>query len=245
MPRSNSLDSSLETPQDRSRRELARQVRSWSVEDLHDAMEAADVTRAFVVFENGHFTLSHRKLLRPVQAFFELSHDFADHEGIFLGREPGIPTVFLASVHDTRRGLAQGGLRFNNYPNVAELLTDGLRLAQGMTRKNALAGLWWGGGKGIVAKTRALADDPDYLTEETPKRLELFRAYGRFVASLGGVYYTAEDVGTKTSDMNAILGANRFTTCIAGDLGGSGNPSPCRIWHFEDLAADFFEICGA
>ena len=226
MPDSDSSRTSTETPQDRARRKLARLVRSWSVEDLHDAMEAADVTRAFVVYENGHFTLSHKELLRPVQAFFELSHDFADHEGIFFGREPGIPTVFLASVHDTRRGLAQGGLRFKDYSNAAELLTDGLRLAQGMTRKNALAGLWWGGGKGIVAKTQALAEDPDYLTEETAKRLALFQAYGRFVASLGGVYYTAEDVGTKTSDMNAILAANRFTTCVADDLGGSGNPSP-------------------
>lgn len=226
MSRPNSSDPAFETPQDRSRRDLARIVRTWTVEDLHDAMEAADVTRAFVVFENGHFTLSHRKLLKPVQAFFELSHDFADHEGVFLGREPGIPTVFLASVHDTRRGLAQGGLRFKDYSNVAEMLTDGLRLAQGMTRKNALAGLWWGGGKGIVAKTRALADDPDYGVERSAKRLALFEAYGRFVASLGGVYYTAEDVGTKTSDMNAILGVNRFTTCIAGELGGSGNPSP-------------------
>ena len=25
-----------------------------------------------------------------------------------------------------------------------------MRLAKGMTRKNALAGLWWGGGKGVV-----------------------------------------------------------------------------------------------
>ncbi len=54
----------------------------------------------------------------------------------------------------------------------------------------------------------------------------LFRAYGRFVASLGGVYYTAEAVGTKTSDMNALLSQNRFTTCVASELGGSGNPSP-------------------
>ncbi|MDA8020537.1 MAG: class I tRNA ligase family protein [Thermoanaerobaculia bacterium] len=214
------------TPQDTRRRALARQVRSWSVEDLHDAMESEGITRAFVVSENGQFTLSHPKLLRPVQAFFELSHDFADHEGVFLGREEGIPSIFLASVHDTRRGLAQGGLRFKDYANVADLLTDGLRLAQGMTRKNALAGLWWGGGKGIVVKTRAVAEDPEYGIEGTDKRLELFRAYGRFVASLGGVYYTAEDVGTKTSDMNAVLGVNRFTTCVAADLGGSGNPSP-------------------
>ncbi len=209
---------------DSHRRELARLVRRWSVEELHELLVEAGVTRAFVVSENGEITLSHPRLLAPLKAFFELSQDFADHEGIFIGREAGVPTLFFAVVHDTRRGLSQGGLRFKPYDNVAEVLVDGLRLAQGMTRKNALAGLWWGGGKGIVAATREI-QVPEYLTVGSEQRLEMFRAYGRFVASLGGIYYTAEDVGTKTSDMNAILGQNRFTTCVGARLGGSGNPS--------------------
>ena len=210
---------------DAQRRDLARRVRRSTVEEFHDQLAEAGVNRAFVVSENSEITLSHPQLLGPIKAFFELSQDFADHEGIFIGREEGIPTLFFAAVHDTRRGLAQGGLRFKPYDSLAAVLVDGLRLAQGMTRKNALAGLWWGGGKGIVAQTEAIRK-PEYLTEGTPRRLELFRAYGRFVASLGGIYHTAEDVGTKTSDMNAILGQNRFTTCVGGDLGGSGNPSP-------------------
>src|SRR6185436_826792 len=135
---------------DEQRRELARSVRSWSIDQFHDQLRDAGVTRAFIVHENGEFQLSHPKILKPVQAFFELSHDFARHEGVFIGREEGVPTLFFAFVHDTRRGLSQGGLRFWHYDNVAELMTDGLRLSQGMTRKNALAGLWWGGGKGIV-----------------------------------------------------------------------------------------------
>lgn len=210
---------------DQKRRDLAREVRRSSVEAFHGRLADAGVERAFIVFENGEFTLSHPKLLAPLQAYLELSQDFAEHEGLFFGREPGLPTVFLASVHDTRRGLAQGGVRFKPYENLAELVFDGLRLAQGMTRKNALAGLWWGGGKGVISLTESL-DTPAYRTEKTPERLELFRAYGRFIASLGGIYHTAEDVGTKTSDMNAILSANRFTTCVGTELGGSGNPSP-------------------
>ncbi len=209
---------------DAQRRELARRVRQTSIEEFHDQLAEAGVTRAFIVSENGEISLSHPGLLSPVRAFFELSQDFADHEGIFIGREEGIPTLFFAAVHDTRRGLGQGGLRFKPYDNMADVLVDGLRLARGMTRKNALAGLWWGGGKGIVATSASLRT-PDYLTEGTEQRLELFRAYGRFIASLGGLYYTAEDVGTKTSDMNAILGQNRFTTCVGSELGGSGNPS--------------------
>ena len=39
---------------------------------------------------------------------------------------------------------------------MTAFLTDGLRLARGMTHKNALAGLWWGGGKGVMAKGTGL-----------------------------------------------------------------------------------------
>ncbi len=208
-----------------TRRDLARQVRRWSVEEFHDLLEAEGVHRAYVIYENGEFTLSHPRLLAPLQAFFELSQDFAEHEAVFLGREDGIPTLFFAVVHNTRRGLSQGGLRFKPYERLADVLVDNLRLAHGMTRKNALAGLWWGGGKGVVPITRGI-DEPAYRRLDSRERLDLFRAYGRFVASLGGVYYTAEDVGTKTSDMNALHGQNRFTTCISTEHGGSGNPSP-------------------
>ncbi len=210
---------------DAKRRALARRVRQSTVEDFHDELVRAGVERAYVVWENGELTLSHPRLLAPLGAFLELSRDFAGHEAIFIGREEGIPTLFFAVVHDTRRGLAQGGLRFKPYASLAEVLVDNLRLAQGMTRKNALAGLWWGGGKGVLPMTRGL-DTPAHRQEGSPERLALFRAYGRFIASLGGVYYTAEDIGTKTSDMNALLSQNRFTTCIGTEYGGSGNPSP-------------------
>jgi leucine dehydrogenase len=209
---------------DDQRRELARSVRACTIEQFHQQMVDTGVSRAFVVYENGEFTLSHPKLLKPVQAFLELSHDFARHEGIFIGREEGIPTLFFAFVHDTRRGLSQGGLRFTRYPNLADLLVDGVRLAQGMTRKNALAGLWWGGGKGIVPLPSGY-ERPEHMTDRQ-ERTRIFEAYGRFVASLGGIYYTAEDVGTNTPDMDAILRQNRFVTCISPSLGGSGNPSP-------------------
>jgi glutamate dehydrogenase/leucine dehydrogenase len=89
-----------------------------------------------------------------------------------------------------------------------------------MGRKNALAGLWWGGGKGVIA--RAAGDrhrDPAY-------RRTLYEDYGRFVTSLRGVYVTAEDVGTTPPDMAAIFTTTRFVTCIPEAVGGSGNPSP-------------------
>ncbi|RYY00667.1 hypothetical protein EON78_00495 [bacterium] len=210
---------------DETRRELAKQVRNSTVYDLYNDFVENNIYKAFIVFGNGEFNLSHPKVLKPIQSFFELSQDFADHEGVFIGREEGIETLFFAFVHDTRRGLAQGGLRFSKYNTLADLLVDGLRLSQGMTRKNALAGLWWGGGKGIMAFPPSITNTEELKTGSEARR-EYFRAYGRFIASLGGVYYTAEDVGTNTDDMNALLSQNRFTTCISASNGGSGNPSP-------------------
>lgn len=252
MPTNNSISSV-----DEKRRELARLVRAWSVTDFRRQLEDAGIYHAYVLFENGEFLLSHPKILAPLQAFFELSQDFSQHEGVFIGREEGIPTLFFAFVHDTRRGLAQGGLRFWRYQSLADVLVDGLRLAQGMTRKNALAGLWWGGGKGIIPLPPNL-NMPDELPPG-PERRRLFEAYGRFVASLGGIYYTAEDVGTKTADMDALLSQNRFTTCISEKLGGSGNPSPFTAqgvlrgmqaaWHFlfdtDDLKGVRVAVQGA
>ncbi len=54
-----------------------------------------------------------------------------------------------------------------------------------MAYKNALAGLDLGGGKAVIW------GDPEQIKTEA-----LLRAYGRFVESLGGRYYTACDVGT-------------------------------------------------
>lgn len=205
------------------RRELARSIRQLSLPDFRQALEDEGIYRAFILYENGQFQLSHPQILKPVQAFLELSQDFACHEGVFIGREDGLDSIFWAFVHDTRRGLAQGGLRFHHYDNLGDVLVDGLRLSQGMTRKNALAGLNWGGGKGIMTLPESYQHPSAF--EAGPERQSYFEAYGRFVASLGGIYYTAEDVGTNTPDMKAIQSQNRFTTCIPTSHGGSGNPS--------------------
>lgn len=207
-----------------ARRAAARTVRRLSLPEFLQQLEEAGIYRGYILYENGQFQLSHASLLAPLQSFLELSQDFADHEGIFFGREDGLDSIFWAFVHDTRRGLAQGGLRFAPYSSLADVLVDGMRLSQGMTRKNALAGLNWGGGKGIMTLPRRFGHPSQFAA--SPERQAYFEAYGRFVASLGGIYYTAEDVGTNTADMAAILSQNRFTTCIPADHGGSGNPSP-------------------
>ncbi len=118
----------------------------------------------------------------------------------------------IIAIHDTTLGPALGGTRFWNYATDEEAIIDALRLARGMTYKNAVAGLNLGGGKSVI-----IGDN------RTPQREMIFRAHGRFVDSLGGRYVTAEDVGTSTGDMDFV---HMETDYVAGLAGGSGDPSP-------------------
>ncbi len=118
---------------------------------------------------------------------------------------------FIA-IHSTALGPAVGGTRLWHYENDEAAIRDLLRLARGMTYKNALAGIPFGGGKSIILRNDKPTD-----------REQLFRAHGRFVETLDGRYITAEDVGTNPSDMEFV---RMETNHVAGLLGKSGDPSP-------------------
>jgi leucine dehydrogenase len=118
----------------------------------------------------------------------------------------------IIAIHSTTLGPALGGTRFWNYDSDDDAIIDALRLARGMTYKNAVAGLNLGGGKSVI-----IGDN------RTTNREMIFRAHGRFVESLGGRYVTAEDVGTSTSDMDLV---HMETDYVAGLAGKSGDPSP-------------------
>ncbi len=72
------------------------------------------------------------------------------HETLHVvkGRRSGL-TISIA-VHSTVLGPALGGCRVWTYDSWAEAVNDSLRLAEGMTLKNAAAGLSRGGGKSVV-----------------------------------------------------------------------------------------------
>lgn len=142
-----------------------------------------------------------------------------EHEAVFLGIAPTSGALFGAFLHSTTRGQAQGGLRHGPYETLEAFLHDGLRLSWGMSRKSALAGLWWGGGKGLIAQQEG-------MPLEGEARHTLYREYGDFVSSLGGCYVTAEDAGTRPEDIAAVFERTRFVTCIPPGRGGAGNPAP-------------------
>ena len=118
----------------------------------------------------------------------------------------------FVAIHSTKLGPAVGGTRFWKYDSDEAAIQDLLRLARGMTYKNALAGLPLGGGKSIVLRPEGSFD-----------RGEIFRAHGRFVETFGGCYITAEDVGTNPDDIAIV---RQETKHAAGLYGLSGDPSP-------------------
>ncbi|MDR2547236.1 MAG: leucine dehydrogenase [Lachnospiraceae bacterium] len=134
------------------------------------------------------------------------------HEQIVFVRDEAVGLQAIIAIHDTTLGPALGGTRFWNYGNEEEALFDVLRLSQGMTMKNAAAGLGLGGGKAVII------GDPAKL-----KSREFFHSYAHFINSLGGKYYTAEDVNISETDVAMI---NEVSEYVVGTPAISGNPAP-------------------
>ncbi len=171
-------------------------------------------------FERERLVASQPWLDGLAQALMANERDFHAHEGVFLAVGPETGALFGAFVHTSVRGQAAGGLRHWPYATLETFLSDGLRLSLGMARKNALAGLWWGGGKGIIVR------QPGDKYRDAGYRHALYREYGQFTTSLRGIYITAEDVGTTPPDVAAVFETTRFAISIPPAVGGSGNPSP-------------------
>ena len=145
---------------------------------------------------------------------FAVFEHLTSHEQVVVCQDARSGLKAIIAIHSTARGPALGGTRFHPYPSDSEALRDALNLARGMSYKAAMAGLALGGGKAVII------GDPH--TQKTP---ELLHAYGRFVQSLAGRYYTACDVGTYSEDMDVIAEECRFVTGRTVEHGGAGDSS--------------------
>ncbi len=134
------------------------------------------------------------------------------HEQVAFCSDPGTGLRAIIAIYSTALGPSLGGTRFYPYPDEAAALADVLNLSRAMAYKAACADLDLGGGKAVII------GDP-----RRDKTEALLRAYGRFVQSLGGRYYTACDVGTDVRDMDVIARECRFVTGRPAVSGGSGN----------------------
>ena len=198
-----------------------RRLVEQSPEEFAAQLRAAGRRRGYVVRdpESGTYRPSH-PVLDEIAEHLSAAPDCDAHEAVFFEVGPATGALFGAFLHRTTRGQSQGGLRHWSYSGMEAFIRDGLRLARGMSRKSALAGLWWGGGKGLIAR------QPGDAHRQPSYRRRLYREYGAFVSSLRGCYITAEDVGTTPLDMAEVFRATRFATSVPQEVGGAGNPSP-------------------
>ncbi|MFK2824307.1 branched-chain amino acid dehydrogenase [Bacillus sp. B190/17] len=142
-----------------------------------------------------------------------------DYEQLVFCQDETSGLKAIIAIHDTTLGPALGGTRMWTYESEEEAIEDALRLARGMTYKNAAAGLNLGGGKTVII------GDP-----RKDKNEEMFRAFGRYIQGLNGRYITAEDVGTTVEDMDLIHEETDYVTGISPAFGSSGNPSPVTAY---------------
>ncbi|MFZ5669188.1 MAG: Glu/Leu/Phe/Val family dehydrogenase [Pseudomonadota bacterium] len=140
---------------------------------------------------------------------------FENHEGVhaFFDEKTGLRAII--AVHSTARGPAAGGCRMWPYAGAEAALTDALRLSRAMSYKNAMADIPLGGGKSVIIG--------DARSQKTPA---LFEAFGRAVETLGGRYWTAEDVGVSPADLVHARRRTRYVAGLEGHPAASGDPSP-------------------
>ncbi|MEH0970113.1 Glu/Leu/Phe/Val dehydrogenase dimerization domain-containing protein [Micromonospora sp. CPCC 205546] len=156
------------------------------------------------------------------------------HEQVVFCQDKKSGLKAIIGIYSTALGPALGGTRFYPYASESEALADVLDLSRGMAYKNALAGLDLGGGKAVIW------GDPERIKSEA-----LLRAYGRFVESLAGRYYTACDVGTYVADMDVIARETSYVTGRSVEHGGAGDSSILTAWGvFQGMRATAEHVWG-
>lgn len=139
---------------------------------------------------------------------------FDGHEAVHFFTDEPSGLKGIIAIHSTARGPAFGGCRVWSYADSQQALNDVLRLSRGMSFKNAVAGLPFGGGKAVIIRK------PGEQISDAQ-----FEAFGRVVEDLSGKYITAEDVGVSVKSMSLVAKRTRFVSGLSHDDEG-GDPSP-------------------
>lgn len=120
----------------------------------------------------------------------------------------------FVGIHNTNLGPALGGCRMFPYASEEEAIYDVTRLSEGMTYKNALANIPFGGGKSVII------GDP-----ATDKSEDLLRDFAKGLNDLSGEYLSAEDSGIGPQDIAIMARTSKWVA--GGDTNeGGGDPSP-------------------
>ncbi len=140
-----------------------------------------------------------------------ISSNLDQHEKIIRLSDPKSGLRGFIAIHNTSHGPATGGTRMMPYTSEQDALNDALKLARAMTYKCALAGVPYGGGKGVII------GDP-----KKDKTQKLLQSYAQIVNSLNGIFTTGEDVGITREDAEIMT----KTSPYINGFSKSTDPSP-------------------
>ena len=160
--------------------------------------------------------------------------DFDDYEAVHFVSDADTGLRAIIAMHDSTLGPALGGLRMFDYANPDDAVTDVLRLSRGMTFKNALAGIPYGGGKAVILGN-----------PKTKKNAALMRALGRAIDRLDSAYITAEDVGTTIADVDILRKQTRYARGTSTSGGGSRGRRLSRAAAVAAAACQFCDDASA
>ncbi|SDS91838.1 leucine dehydrogenase [Paenibacillaceae bacterium GAS479] len=142
-----------------------------------------------------------------------------DYEQVTLCHDADTGLKAFIVLHNTRLGPALGGCRMKSYASEEEALLDAMRLAKGMSYKNAAYRLPYGGGKAVIWQEES-EEEPARGSNSSigESRIRLFQALGRGIEGLGGRFITGLDLGTTVLDMDAIRTQTEYVTDTTGSL---------------------------
>lgn len=189
--------------------------------DFVDLLRSYKIQRCFAVWSGDKVVVSH-PAIQGLADWINSGEErtFRRHEAVFMQLGLRTGCLLTAFLWRSNRGQAYGGIRLQPYRTLEQLLQEGLRQSALVGVKAALAGVWLGGGKGIIPQ-------PEGRQHVQPEfRQALFYDYGDFLSSLNGCYVAGLDVGVNPQDMANVHVRTHWAVNVPGDMGGSGNSAP-------------------
>jgi len=134
--------------------------------------------------------------------------DFDHHRTVSFIHDPKTHLDGFIAIHrgNGNQVPAFGATRFVAYKNMLDGLQDALRLSKLMSYKSALAGLKYGGAKGVI-----------FIPKDRYNKKLLLGAYCQKINLLNGHFITGGDVGINSSEVQKMSKDSPFIVGVKAD----------------------------
>lgn len=138
----------------------------------------------------------------------EFGKEYDNHRWVNYIHDPASGLEGVIAIHRGSLSLpAFGATRIVSYNNTTEAVRDALKLSRLMSYKAALAGLRYGGAKGVIMRPKS----------GRVSRTGLLKAYAEKVHTLGGRFITGADVGIKETDVKFMKRHSQYFVGVSSD----------------------------